>query len=125
MDYSIQVVLTRLVKFTSVFAYAASAGVGLWGNAEQLRKRAVHLWASPALVMIWLSGYFLTLQARVSLSELWIVGGFVASLAAQVTLTRAAREQGSGPLLRRATVGLLLLALGLMVVRPTWESLLP
>jgi hypothetical protein len=125
MDYSLQVVLTRLLKFTSVLAYAAGVGVGLWGESMPLRKRAVHLFASPALVVIWLSGYVLTLQTRVTIAECWILGGFVCSLASHVLLTQAARREAPSRGLTVATLGVFVASLSFMVMRPTWGSLLP
>lgn len=125
MDYSLQVVLTRLVKFASVISYAGGVGVGLWGDKLELRKRAVHLFASPALLLIWLSGYVLTLQARVSLGECWILGGFVASLISHLFLTQAIRSPTLTRGLRVATLATLGVALSFMVLRPTWAGLLP
>lgn len=125
MEFATQLVLVRFVKFASVLAYAGGVGVGLGGADVPTRKRAVHLLASPALVLIWLSGYLLTLFQRVPLGETWIIGGFVTSLAAQMLLTRAARE----PVVSRRTRALLVCTLAttlmFMVVRPTWWSLNP
>jgi hypothetical protein len=124
MDFA-TLVLVRFVKFASVLVYAGGVGVGLGTGDVPARKRAVHLLASPALVLIWLSGYLLTLYQRVPLGEAWIVGGFVSSLAAQVLLTRAARE----PIVTSRTRALLLSTLAttlmFMVVRPTWWSFSP
>lgn len=125
MDYPIQVLLVRLLKFSSVFAFAASVGVGLWGATAVVRKRAVHLYASPALVAVWLSGYVLTLQTRVPLAEAWILGGFFTSLIAQLVLTNAAGSEPPSRRKRMATVLLLAAALVFMVARPTWSGVLP
>ncbi len=125
MDYSLQVVLTRLVKFASVFTYAGGIGIGLWGDNLRLRKRAVHLFASPALVAIWLSGYMLTLQNRVPLLECWILGGFITSLLGHLLLTQATHRPSTTQALRLATVAMFGASLGFMVLRPTWVGLWP
>jgi hypothetical protein len=125
MDYSFQIALVRLVKFTSVFAYAVGVGVGLWGSERLVRKRAVHLFASPALVAVWLSGYVLTLYMNVTIGELWIVAGFVASLLAHVLLTRAVRRQTHDTRLTTCVLVCLVVCLTFMVLRPTWWSVMP
>jgi hypothetical protein len=125
MDFPTQLVLVRFVKFASVLAYAGGVGMGVSGTDVPARKRAVHLFASPALVVIWLSGYVLTLYQRLPLSEAWIVGGFVSSLASQLILTRAARQPRVTPQTRNALLFTLGTTLLFMVVRPTWWSLLP
>lgn len=125
MDYSTQVLLVRLLKFTSVFAYAAGVGVGLWGGDVKLRKRAVHSYASPALLVVWLSGYLLTLQTRVPLTEMWILGGFISSVVAHTILTKVVHLEPAVRSMRLATLLLSALTLVFMVARPTWRSVWP
>lgn len=123
MDPSTQLLLVRLVKFSSVLAYAGGVGIALSSAGVAEKKRAVHLFASPALVLVWLSGYLLTLYQGVPLSELWIVGGFLLSLVSHVLLTRAGRAAKASPWDRVAVLLTLGSALLLMVFRPTWWSL--
>lgn len=125
MDFPTQLVLVRFVKFASLLAYAGGVGVGIGSSDVPIRKRAVHLLASPALVGVWLSGYLLTMYLRIPLSELWIVGGFASSLVAQLALTRAARERPVTPRTQALVLVTLGAALFFMVFRPTWGSLSP
>lgn len=125
MDLGILLTLVRFVKFASLLAYVGSASVGLASSDMVVRKRAVHGIASPALLLIWFAGYLLTLHLRVALSEAWIVGGFVCSLAMHVLVTRAVREPTLTPRIRLGLLLSLGASLGFMVLRPTWESLTP
>jgi hypothetical protein len=125
MDYMWQLSLVRLVKFASVFAYAGGVGVGLFGDTVQTRKRAVHLLASPALLVVWLSGYLLSIQMRVALHEAWVLGGFLCSLLAHGLLTRAARQETPPRSLCVVILASLGGALAFMIFRPTWWRLLP
>jgi hypothetical protein len=125
VDLAVSLLVVRFVKFVSVLAYAGSVSVGLGAAEVATRKRAVHVFASPALVVIWLSGYLLTLHQRIPLGEAWIVGGFVTSLVAHVLLGRAARLPVVTSRARALLLGLLALTLFFMVFRPTWWSLWP
>lgn len=125
MDFPTQLALVRLLKFASILAYAGGVGVGLGGTHVRVKKRAVHLLASPALVAIWLSGYVLSLHQRVSLGEAWLVGGFVTSFVAQLLLTRAARDPSVPRRTLVAVIACLGATLAFMVFKPTWGSLLP
>lgn len=114
--------LVRFLKFASIFAYVGGVGIGLSNPNLAVRKRAVHLVASPALLAVWLAGYVLTLHLRVPLSEAWIVGGFVCSLAMHLLVTRAVREQTLATGMRLALIFTLSATLAFMVFRPTWSS---
>ncbi len=112
-----------LIKFVGVLLYAG----GLIGRfvATSLvdRKRAVHAVASPGLVVTWSAGYLLTTQLHVALTELWIIGAIVLSLASQLALVYSVtreRRKISGFV---TSVGPLFLVLVLMVFRPTWAEM--
>ncbi len=122
MDYHLQLGLARTFKFVFLLVYASGIGVGLTPLDASLRKKAVHLCASPALIGVWLSGYVLTLFSGVSMTELWVLGGFLLSLAAHLTVTRAARAPQVTARHRASVIGLLTATLCLMVFRPTWWS---
>lgn len=123
MDLGILLTLVRFVKFASIFAYLGGVGVGLSSSDLAVRKRAVHLISSPALLSVWLAGYVLTLHLRVPLLEAWIVGGFVCSLAMHLLVTRAVRERTLALGMRLGLVLTLGATLAFMVFRPTWWSL--
>ncbi len=112
--------LLRLLKFVSVLAYGAGVGIALSSAPLSLRKRAVHSFASPALLSTWGAGYLLTLYQGTSLSEAWILGGFLSSTFGQLVLVRTCRTERVTPGQSALIVGALLLTLLCMVFRPTW-----
>jgi hypothetical protein len=110
-----------LLKFVGVALYAGGLIASFLTSDLQERKRAVHNVASPGLLLIWVVGYLLSTEISVPLTECWILGGLVLSLASQMALVRSASRD-------RRTVGSvlaaaipLLLVLVLMVYRPTWS----
>lgn len=108
-----------LVKLLAVLGYSAGLGAGLLASSLPERRRAVHAIASPALVLVWLTGYVLTERLRVGLGELWVLGGLggsFVSLAALVASLHAARRVVPGAV----SVLALAVVLALMVFRPTW-----
>jgi hypothetical protein len=109
-----------LLKLLAVLGYAAGLGAGLLASSLPERRRAVHQLASPALLMVWLSGYLLTERLGVGLMELWVLGGLCGSfvsLGALVASLHSARRIWPGVLSVAALVGVL----ALMVFRPTWS----
>jgi integral membrane protein len=114
----------RVLKFLSLLAFAGAVGIALWGSALPQRKRAVHMLASPCLLLVWLAGYALALHLRVPLTEAWILLGFLCSFFAQIVLARTTRQAEVAAPLRFATLGLLALTVVFMVLRPTWSLLL-
>lgn len=123
MDYHLQLGLVRFTKFLALLVYAAGFGAGLANLETTTRKRAIHLLASPALIVVWLCGYLLTFYTGVSLTQLWVVGGFAFSLIAHLVVTRVARHPRVTTGQRALALGLVAVALCLMVFRPTWWSL--
>ncbi len=123
MDYHLQLGLVRFAKFLALLVYAASLGVGLANVDSATRKQAVHLWSSPALFVVWLCGYVLTLYTGVALTQLWVAGGFASSLTAHLVMTRLARLRNVTTGQRAVVLGLVGATLSLMVFRPTWWSL--
>lgn len=123
MDYHLQLGLVRFAKFLALLLYAAALGVGLANFDASTRKRAIHLWASPALIVVWLCGYVLTLYTGVALTQLWVAGGFALSLGAHLVVTRVARQPIVTASQRAVVLGLVGVTLCLMIFRPTWWSL--
>lgn len=123
MDYHLQLSLLRFAKFCALMVYASGVGIGLGNFSVPVRKRAVHLAASPALLATWLAGYGLTLYVGVALTELWVVLGFGASFIAHFLLTHAARRTTVRVRDRVVVLSLVGAVLLFMVLRPTWWSL--
>jgi hypothetical protein len=111
-----------LVKLVGVVVFAGGLFASFLATSLPERKRAVHNVASPGLLLVWLSGYFLTTQIGIKLTELWILAALVLSFIAQGALVHSVSRD-------RRTVGVflaafvpLVLVLALMVFRPTWAS---
>lgn len=108
-----------LAKFAGVLLFAGGAVAALAGPDRASRHRATHRIASPGLLLTWLFGYLLVEASGVPLTELWVTGGLVLSLAAHVVLVAAVdRDDRRGPAI--AVAGLLLVILALMLWRPQW-----
>jgi hypothetical protein len=119
MSYQVLLVF----KFVSIVAYASGfAGAFLTSSLEE-RRRAVHNVAGPALLSIWLFGYFLSEQQQVPLTELWILGALTLSSITQIALSRAVtRDERTLRSFVAAAIPFVLV-LVLMVFRPTWSML--
>ncbi len=118
--------LYRLLLFTklvAVLAYAGGfAGAFLCATSRE-RSRAAHGIASPALLAIWVSGYLLSTQLGIALTEAWLLGALVLSLASLLALVHSvARERRTAVAFATAALPLALV-LALMVWRPTWQQL--
>lgn len=120
MDHVTPWMLLRFVKFLGVLAYGAGVGIGLSSAELHVRKRAVHLLASPALLVTWMGGYLLTLFRGTPFTEAWIVGGFSTSTACQLLLIQGTRSKSLSIGLRTSVLLALSLTVFLMVFRPTW-----
>lgn len=123
MDGYLPYACLRWIKFVAVMVYAAAAAVGLGPFALEARKWAVHRAASPALIVIWLAGFGLTLTTGVAIAELWVALGFVGSLGTQLLLVQSLRQSTAPPRLRVAVFLFLSAIVALMIFRPTWRSL--
>lgn len=115
--------LLRVVKFVGVILFGGGLIASFVTNSERDRKRAVHAISSPGLLVTWGAGYLLTLSLGVPLTELWVMGGLVFSLASQLALVRNVSRQPSRAGFALTAVPLLFV-LVFMVVRPTWSSVL-
>ncbi len=115
--------LLLFVKFVGVVVYGGGLLTAFLASSLPERKRAVHRIASPALLVIWVSGFLLTLKLGISLLELWIMGGLLFSFVSQGALVRSVTRdtRSAGAFLFAACP--LLVVLALMVFRPTWEVL--
>jgi hypothetical protein len=112
-----------LIKLVAVLGYAGGLVAAFVSSAPAERKRAVHHIASPALVVVWLSGVLLTLEQSVPFTEPWIAGGLVLSLVSQLALVHSVTRdlQSRGAFFAAALP--LAAVLYLMIFRPTWDSL--
>ncbi|WNG34995.1 hypothetical protein F0U60_16220 [Archangium minus] len=114
-----------LVKFVGVTLYAGGLIGGFVATALVERKRAVHAIASPGLVVTWLTGYLLTTQLHLPLTELWILGGLLLSLVSQLALVYSVSRDRRTVSAFLATFVPFFLVLVLMVFRPTWPGVHP
>ncbi len=110
-----------LVKLLGVLGYAGGLGAGLLAGSLPERRRAVHGLASPAIVVVWLSGYVLAERLNTQLTELWVLGGLCGSVVSLGALVVSLHTAGRG-WASAVAVGALALVLCFMVFRPTWES---
>lgn len=115
--------LCLVLKLLGVTMYAGGMVAAFVTSSKAERKVAVHRVAATGIALIWVFGYLLTLQLDVRLTELWILGGFLASILSKLALVRTATRD-------KPTVGDMLAsavpfvtAVVLMVFRPTWEML--
>jgi hypothetical protein len=110
--------LLLLIKLSAVLAFAGGAFASVLSSSVAEQKRAVHTVASPALVVIWISGYLLAQRLGAPLMELWLLSGGVLSIAALLGLMVAVHRGRRGWF---ALTGVsLLVVLAMMIFRPTW-----
>lgn len=110
------------IKLAAVLVHAGGVLASLLSSSLSERRRAVHRVASPALLVVWLSGYGLAYAQGLSLGELWLLGGLCGSfvsLCALIIGLHVPRRALTGAV----ASGALGLVLALMVFRPTWEAL--
>jgi hypothetical protein len=116
--------LLLFIKFVAVAAYAGGVIASFVASAPKERSRAAHSIASPALLVVWITGYLLSLQHGVSLAELWTAGGLSLSFFSQFALVYAVGKKGSRSPTAFALVAIpFVLVLFLMVYKPTWQTL--
>jgi hypothetical protein len=114
-----------VIKLIAVLGYAGGLVSAYVSASLAERKHAVHRVASPSLVVVWLSGIMLTMEQSVPITEAWIVGGLVLSLASQLALVHSVtRDQRSARSFLTAALPLAAVVY-LMVFRPTWQGVAP
>ncbi len=116
--------LVLFLKLVAVLLYAGGLVASLVSSAPAEKKRAVHGIASPALLLVWVSGYGLTAMQGLSMGELWIIGALVLSLVSQLGLVFSVSRAWRPSTAAAASGGPLLIVLALMVFKPTWAGLL-
>lgn len=115
--------LLLLFKFVGVAVYAGGLIGSFVATSLADRKRAVHNIASPGLLVTWATGYLLTMQVNVTMTELWTLGALLLSVVSQIALVRSVtREERTLGSFAAAFVPFFLV-LVLMVFRPTWAGL--
>jgi hypothetical protein len=72
--------------------------------------------------VVWASGYVLTQVRGIALTELWVLGAWLSSFISQLAVIHSVEKNVRTPRALVIAVVPLLLALGLMVVRPTFWS---
>lgn len=112
-----------VLKLVGVIAYAGGLAGAFFAEAPADRRRAVHAVASPALLVVWTTGYALTSQLGVALTELWVLGALVLSLGSVLALVHSVTRERRTPAAFAAAAIPLVAVLVLMVFRPTWERL--
>ncbi|MET0793870.1 MAG: hypothetical protein ABW061_20290 [Polyangiaceae bacterium] len=114
----------HLCKFVGVLLIGGGTLAGLSASSTEERRRAVHGFASPGLLLTWAAGYLLSLLLNVALTELWILGGLVSSFALHLALVLGVSQKHSRSTVL-AVIAPLFVTLLLMVFRPTWAQVLP
>ena len=114
-----------VLKFLSVMGFAGGAIAALLSTDVGARKHAVHRVASPSLLVVWLCGYGLVLVRGWPLFELWIVASVLLSLWANGMLAYcvARNRRGTGAFLKTALPVVAIVVL--MVLKPSWNQVLP
>lgn len=109
-----------VLKFLGVLGYAGGATAAFVAPDAVVRRRAVHRLASPALLVVWLSGYALAGLLGIPASELWLVGGLALSFVSLLALVRSVARAERTPAAFAATAVPIALVVVLMALRPTW-----
>jgi hypothetical protein len=109
-----------VIKLVAVLGYAGGLAAAFMPASLLERRRAVHRIASPALLVVWLSGVLLTLEQSVPITEAWIAGGLALSLASQLALVRSVTRDLRTTRSFLAAAVPLAAVIYLMVFRPTW-----
>lgn len=115
--------LLLLCKFLGVVTYAGGLAGSFLASAPEERKRAVHLVASPGLLVTWAAGAALANLLGLRLIELWLFGGFALSLISQLALVASVARGRRSLAALACSAGPLAGVLALMVFRPTWAQL--
>ena len=111
-----------VVKLVAAFLYVGGLLAAFLTSADEERKRAVHVVASPALLVTWALGYVLAWMTRLSFYELWLAAGLVLSVFSQLVLiyavTRGLRDRRTFAMSFFPVV----LVIVLMVFKPIWAE---
>lgn len=112
------------LKLVAVLLYAGGFVASLVSTVPAERKRAVHGIASPALLLVWATGYGLTAMQGISLGELWILGALGLSLASQLGMVFGVSRGWRTSVMGAAAGVPLVVVVALMVFKPTWATVL-
>lgn len=116
MDFRI----TMVIKMLATMVYAGGALAGFMLPTREQRKKAVHMVASSALLVIWIAGYILMNQMSYSFGEAWIHGGFFLSFVAHGVLTSSVKKENRTVPAIIFSV-LIAIIVAIMVFRPGWH----
>jgi hypothetical protein len=111
-----------VIKLVAVLGYAGGLAAAFAPSSLAERRRVVHRVASPALLVVWLSGVLLTLEQSIPITEAWIAGGLALSLASQLALVKSVTRDVRTPRAFLGAVLPLVAVIYLMVFRPTWSG---
>lgn len=112
-------------KLSGVCLFAGGLLAAFLASDLTERKRAVHAIASPAVLVIWGAGYGLSVLREIPLTTPWLAAGIGLSLASQLALVYAvARDRRDAKMLAAAALPFML-ALTLMIFRPSWPGTAP
>ena len=114
--------LLIVAKFIGVVVFGGGLVGRFLARDEASRRLAIHAVASPGLMLVWLAGYGLTVTLGVALTEMWIIGGLVFSLASQIALVAFGKRETSPLVIATSSIPLVVV-LFLMAFRPTWSSI--
>jgi hypothetical protein len=110
------------VKMLAVLTYAGGAMGRFLATEPALQKRAVHAIASPAMVVVWISGLGLAEATSVSFGEAWVLGGMALSLVSLMALIYSVARPVSTPTGLAAVAIPIVIVLVLMIYRPRWSD---
>ena len=111
--------LILFIKFLGILLYAGGVAGAFLVEDPAARRRATHLVASPGLALTWTMGYLLARTLHIRFHEIWILGGFWFSLASLLMLIRSVKRGRRTPGAFLATAAPYLMALALMIFRPS------
>lgn len=111
-----------IVKLIAVMAYSGAAFAAYRAPDMAARKWLAHRVGAPAMTIIWCAGYTLTSITKIPFTELWLLGGAVCSLAANLALIRNVARTELPRWAWLATALPLVLVVAFMVLKPTWEA---
>ena len=113
-------VALRVLKLLAVAAFVGGSAAAILCRDEHDRRRLSLGLVAPGFGLAWIAGFLLASEAAVSLLEGWVLGAMVASvLSLQATLFRSSRPGRQGPVSAALVLVPLIVALGLMVWRPS------
>lgn len=110
-------------KLLGVVLYAGGMVAAFVASKTEERRFAVHRVAAVGIALLWVFGYLLTQQLKVALTEMWILGGFIASTVSYLSLVTSASREAPTRIDTIRSGAPFVFAIVLMVFRPTWEML--